>query len=580
MSSDREDALRDRHGTLRDGYTVTRLMPGAPRDPAPGLSSSRTTATPQHRSTASRPTQHRPVRPCPAGPGLTAVLTANGRPRMSPSSRSRSSRVAARSAAVVTAAALVAAGGLAGAPAAAAAEPVQYTATTGTGVVDLVLTLPAAVPGLPNPVELTLLGTEGQAVGKTSGGDVSQATSFLAGGSLVTDSPLSPLLSPLSRTVTASLSDPGPASASAITVPDNPLGLSLDVGSQTAAVTRSSGANSATSEVADAGLGSLDSLGLSALLDPLFAGVNTAVQTLVTQAAPLTTALQDVPSLPSIDVPNPLQPVVGGPATIPTPSVGGPTVAGSINELPARLEALEAQLRDGNVLELSALDTSQGITPTATQVVATGRAKLATASLFGGLVELDATEATATAKAASTRSAAASDASATLVEVRVADSFGELLEVIASDKGITAGLLDGTLGETLDPTLRPTVQAVDAGLNALLAQLTGLLETLGGGAQLIQQGTVTETVSADGRKAEAHASPALVSLGLPVAPNLVTLAIGKADAVAAVTPAPVAAPVAQPVPGRLPRTGASETTGLVALLLVGTGLVAWRRRTA
>ncbi|MCW2607088.1 MAG: hypothetical protein JWO60_1781, partial [Frankiales bacterium] len=447
---------------------------------------------------------------------------------MSPSSRPR----LVRSAATLTAAALVAGGSLAAAPAASAADPVQYTAETSTAVVDLVLTLPAAVPGLPNPVELSLLGTEGEAVGKTAGGDVSQAASFLAGGNLVTDSPLSPLLAPLSRTVSASLTAPGPVSATAIAVPDNPLGLSLDVGSQTAAVTRSSGANSATSEVADAGLGSLDSLGLSALLDPLFGGLNTAVDTLVTQAAPLTAALQDVPSLPSIPVPNPLEPVIGGPATIPTPTIGGPTVAASVNELPARLKALEDQLQNGAVLELSALDTSQGITPTATQVVATGRAELATASLFGGLIELEATEASATAKAASTRSAASSDASATLVELRVADSFGELLEVIASDKGITAGLLDGSLGETLDPTVRPTVAAVDAGLDALLSQLTDLLEALGGGAQLIRQGTVTKTVSADGRKAEAHASPALVSLGLPVAPRLVTLAIGSADAVA------------------------------------------------
>ena len=483
-----------------------------------------------------------------------------------------------RAATVATALTLVAGAGLAGAPAATAAEPVQYTAETSTAVVDVLLTFPSPVPGLPNPVELSLLGTEGEAVGKTGGGDVSQASSFLGGGSLVTDSPLSPLLEPLGRVLTADLANPGPREASIVDLPDNRLGLGLGVGMQRAAVTRSSGANAASSELADASLGSLRSLGLDAVLEPLFNGLNSAVETLVAQAKPLTSALEAVPALPSVPVPNPLQPVTGGPATIPTPTAGGATVAATINELPARIAALQAQLLDGAVLELSALDTNQTITPTATQVVASGRAELTTAELFGGLVALEATEAVATAKAATTRSAAASDASATLVELRISDSFGELLEVVASEKGITAGLLDGSLGTALDPTVRPTIEAVDASLNTLLTQLTNLLEALGGGAQLIRQGTVTETVSADGRKALASASPALVSLGLPVAPRLVTLAIGSADAVAAVTPAAVAAPVVQPVPQTLPRTGA-EVPGLLALALAGVGLVLWRRRT-
>lgn len=485
-----------------------------------------------------------------------------------------------RTAAVATAAALVAGAGLATAPAASAADPVQYTSSTSTGVVDLVISPPAALPGLPDPIELTLLGTRGTAVGKAVGTDTSTATSFLAGGSLVTDSPLSPLLAPLSRTVSASLAAPGPQSATAISVPTNPLGLSLDVGSQRAAVTRSSGANSASGDVVTSDLGSLTSLGLGPLLDPLFAGIDTALSTLVTQAKPLTDGLSQIPSIPAVSVPNPLAPVLGGPATISTPSAGGATVAGTVNELPARVAALEAKLRDGAVLSLDGVRTSEGIVPTASQVVATGRAKLASAELFGGLVMLDATEATASAKAGLSRAQAASDASATLVDVKAGDGVQELIDLVASDKGITAGLLGGTLGTTLDPTLQPTVAAVDAALNTLLAQLTDLLETLGGGAQLIRQGTVTKSVSADGRRAEAHASPALVSVGLPGAEDLVRLAIGKADAVAAVTPAPVAAPPATDVPQSLPRTGGSTAAGLGALLLAGTGLVLVRRRRA
>lgn len=500
----------------------------------------------------------------------------------SPRTRPRR-RAGARLAASATAVTLVAGVGLGTAGSASAADPLQYTATTGSSVVGVVLTLPAAIPGLPNPSALSLLGTQGQA--RDVGGDTSQASSFLAGGSLVTDSPLSPALAPLSRTLTASLDTPGPLTANGLDVPANPLGLALTGAEQTASVVPASGANAATSQLADASLGSLRALGLGALLDPLFGGLNTALTTITTQAAPLTQGISMLPSLPSVPVPNPLQPVVGGPATIPTPTIGGSTVASTVNELPARIQALEKQLLDGAVLKLNGLDTGERIDPTTNKVVAAARAKLGTASLFGGLVTVTATAATATATAASPRSDAASDASATLVDVKVADTFGQLLSLVASEKGITAGLLGGTLGQTLDPTVRPVVATVDAALDTVLKQLTGLLGALGGGAQFIKQGTTTTTVSPDGRKAEAHASPALVSLGLPVAPNLLTLSIGNADATAALTAAPAtvtpaSAPVTEPSSGSLPRTGANGAAGLVAVLLSGAGLLAWRRRTA
>jgi LPXTG-motif cell wall-anchored protein len=67
-----------------------------------------------------------------------------------------------------------------------------------------------------------------------------------------------------------------------------------------------------------------------------------------------------------------------------------------------------------------------------------------------------------------------------------------------------------------------------------------------------------------------------VTIGLPVAPDLLTIAVGKADAVSALS---VSAPTVT-APQDLPKTGASESAALLALVLValagGTALV--RRR--
>lgn len=458
-----------------------------------------------------------------------------------------------------------------------------YTSSTDTGVVQLVLTLPdtvPALPGVPNPVTVTLLGTDAQGFHGATGADVATTHSYLAGGSLVTDSALAALLGALDRTVTADLAHPGSHSASLLTVPSNPLGLDLTVAGQTAVATTATRATTASSTLAGASLGSLRSLGLGAVLDPVLAQLDAALATLVTQASPLTTGLAAVPALPQIEVPNPLLGVLGGPATISTPSLSGATLSSTVTELPARVTALTDALLDGALVRLSAVDTAQSITPTTTSVTAAGHSKLAAITLFGGLVTVTATEAKVSAKAGLAASAAAGTASATLLELTVSDAFGTLLQAVASEQGLTAGLLDGSLGQVLDPTVQPIVAAVDTALDTVLSELTGLLTSLGSGASLIRQGTTTRSVSADGHRAEAHALPAEVTVGLPVAPDLLTLSIGKADAVAALS---LAAPVVN-APTRptteLPQTGLSGQSGLLALAVLTVGGLAYavRRR--
>jgi hypothetical protein len=491
-------------------------------------------------------------------------------------------RAAAGTTACTLATLLVAVAAAPGATAASSTE-LLYNSTTSTGVVSLTLRLPStvpALPGVPNPISVTLLGTQAQGHHGAADADVANAQSFLAGGTLVSDSVLSGALSPLSRTLSASLSDSGAKSAGALSLPGNPLGLAVDVGSQKASVTPASRVATSSGTLADVSLGSLRSLGLGAVLDPALAQLNAALATVTSQATPLTDALAAVPALPSISVPNPLAGVVGGPATIATPPLSGATLSGTVNELPAQIQALTAKLLDGAAVTIKTVDTGQAITPAASSVTATGHSSLASVDLFGGLVSVKATQASATAKAGVTKSAATSDASATLLEVKVSTSFGDLLRLVASDKGITAGLLDGSLGQTLDTTVRPVVQAVDAALNTVLSELTALLSSLNSGASLIQQGTVSKKVSADGHAVEAHAVPAQVTIGLPIAPNLLTLAIGKADAVSALSVAQVTPVTPATPPTSLPRTGLGEQGGLLALgvLIVGAATVGLRRR--
>ncbi len=492
----------------------------------------------------------------------------------------RLARVAACTAATAL---LTTATGVTSSAAAANKPELRYSATTASGAVQVVLNLPAtvpALPGVPNPLVLTLLGTDGTAFhGASTAADIATAHSYLAGGSLVTSSALAAVLGPLNRTLTSDLAHPGLKSASLISVPSNPLGLGLDVTNQTANVLAAARQARSSTNLARASLGSLTSLGLGPVLTPTLATLNTAVATVTAQTAALTSALSAVPALPPLTIPNPLSPILGGPATITTPTVDGSTLTAAVGELPAQVQALTDKLLNGALVTINGVSTAQSILPGASTVAAAAQSQLLSIDLFGGLVRVDATTSRAAATAGVTRGAATTEAAATLLSVKVTDSLGDLLTLVANDKGITAGLLDGTLGQVLSGPTQAIVTTVDAALNTLLAQLTTLLAGLNSGADVLAQGTVSKSVSADGHRAASHAAPAQVLIGLPVAPDLLTIAVGKTDAVSALS---VAAPTAvTPTVPELPRTGASTQAGALALLLLvaAGGTVALRRRT-
>ncbi len=491
---------------------------------------------------------------------------------------------------VTTAALALAVSAVAVVPAHAATNdrPLSTRATASASVVSLALNLPAAlpaVPGVPRPLTLDLLAVEGgglhDATGKTA--DLARALSSLAGGTVVTQTPLKAVLD---RSLTATQAKPGTQTANLLAVPANPLGLRLAAAPQsaTAAVGTALGSTS-RAQVVTSGLGSLADLGAGAAVDALLGTLTTATQAIGAGATPLTDALGGVTSqIPSVEVPNPLGGVLGGPATITTPATTPSTFTDLLaKDLPAQLAAIQAKLRDGAILSLNGLDAQQAVKGLRGSKVTTASASsnLTDLALFGGLVTVTASKSSATATAGGTPGTGLADGSATLIKVTVGNELGDLLNALVSDKGITVGLLDGTtLGKQLDETTKGLVSTVDAALNTALAQVVGLLETLNSGAKLIQQGTFTKKVSKDGTSAEAHATPAQVTIGLPGLPNLVQLSIGKSDAAASAQV--VAAPVLLPrtptsTPVALPRTGGSTALAIVGLMTL-LGAAAIRRR--
>lgn len=502
-----------------------------------------------------------------------------------------------------------------------------FSGTTDSSAVQLVVTFPAQLNAVfsqlagtplavPNPLSVALIHTSGSARHDGRSADTSTATSDLINGSLVDSSALTPVLGQLKRTVVASLTNPSPATATLASVPPNPLKLSLSAGTVAASASKADRSNAGTGNLASAGLLSLKAIGVPQQLQDALNQITAALQTVVAQAAPLTTVLNGLPSLPAVPAMSlapvtgplagtPLAPVA---AAIPTstpaiPSLSPQALTDLLNQLPATLNALIDQLLNQPLISLGAASTSQSIKPAGSGTLSSAAANIGDINILGGLITVTATKASAVADATGVAGKATSDASATLAKVSVSPNgpLANLLTVIADDKGLAAALGGLGVGGALQPTLDAAVAALNNGLNAALMQLNSLLQTLGGGAQVLQQGTVSKSVSPDGKHAEAHAVPAKVTLGLPGAANLVALSLGSADAVAdrapaitpVTTPITVVAPPAIKVPtketlvirpstpskklaftgGDLPLTGGAAAL----LLLAGAGLA--RRRT-
>lgn len=519
--------------------------------------------------------------------------------------------------AVATGTAVVAAAASATAAPSATQTNTLFRGTANGVALQLRLTLPQPLapvtgPVLPNPVDLVLLQSTGGALKNGTDPDVATSTASLIDGALVTNSALAPALTQLQRRITATLAEPSPAATSLVSFPASmtPLGLGLAIGPLTASTDPTARSTMSTATGLTAQLGSLKSLGvdLGALTGPLVAGL----QQLTAALGPLTTAAQALPPVPSQTVSATQIPGIGGtiapilsgagvPTTVTTPTIAsGQVLAGTVNQLPALVAGLIDRLQNGALLTLTGLGTSQAVRPQGSGTVSTAASNAGDVALLGGLLTVTASKSSATASATGTPGKATAAADATLVAVKAGVPMIDLLNAVVSDQGIVAQLLPGTaLGQTLNAVTQQAVAGVNTALNAVLDQLNTLLMQLNGGVSVVQKGTVSTTTSPDGRHAEAHASPAIVSLGLPsalpIGGQLVSLALGRVDVTAdrqlitTTTVAPASKAKAPPVKKTPPKavaptkklafTGAElPVTAGLALLLVGAGAALSRRR--
>ena len=480
-----------------------------------------------------------------------------------------------------------------------------YSGSADSSAVQLVLTLPSALsavtgaagPLLPNPIDLSLIRSTGMVTHDGKNADVSTSASDLAQGSLVSNSALTPALTPLlSHTVTSSLTTPNPAPFALASLPPNPLGLNLNLTPLTAITNPGTKSTSADGGVANGALASLSTLApqVTVPLQSALTTVNTQLGSALTQlTAALGTAAAPVSSvtvplagaltgIPTVTVPaTPLTPattvsvgtLLGGSLTDP---VGQLTT--TLNNLPALIAKVEDELLNGAALSLDGVSSTENVAPLGAGTESTGAANVATINLFGGLVQVQATRASADAVAPGTAGKATSTSSATLLKVVVGQDIGNLLTLIADDNGLTAGLLTGS-SPVIGTALQPVLTTVNGALAGVLSALTGLLQGLNSDAKILQQGTATHSVSADGTHAEAHATPAEVSIGLPGAANLIALSLGKVDVVAnqqnistTTTATPVTTTVKPPTVTTVPRRPAKPVAPAKKLAYTGADL--------
>ncbi|HVU72146.1 MAG TPA: hypothetical protein VHE83_04235 [Mycobacteriales bacterium] len=432
---------------------------------------------------------------------------------------------------------------------------------------------------LGSPITLNLVSASGNSINTTSQQDVNGRSDLASG--TVADSPL--LSAILKRSVVASKKAPVPAAQNLLDVPANPLGLQLTAAPQSAAVSPTALTSVARTQVATSSLGSLDSLGLSGVLDPAFSALNTAVQQLVSALAPAVNQLNNIPTVALGSIPNPLNLLLGsGPATITLPSVGGSTLVNLVNGLPATVKQLEDDLESGALISLDGVDAQEAVSPTASSTKSTAIAKLADLKLLGGLITVSGfgSNVTALANGIDPKQAGGSKATADaqLVSVTIDDgsntALGHLLEAVVDSNGITADVLN-QLDPSVSQTLTSGVDAVTSAANTLLTALGVTIKK----SDVATQQTATH--------AEAHASGVLVEVAPPGTGLDLKVRVGATDAesnyaapTAVALPAPHAPPAGTKAPvKRLAYTGSDlPLLGLTALLLAGSAVAVRRRR--
>lgn len=450
------------------------------------------------------------------------------------------------------------------APAGAAVTTDRVFDATGTGAVLRVeINLPAGVPGVvPQRIVQDIVLADGAV--RTGSSAVALGNAFLGQSGNVPA--LQELLAGKAQANLSKTAD----QYSLLEVPANPLGLTggvLRASSEVADPNVDGTLSTSSSSITSLELKATGALG--AVLAPVEAvlaqalgatGAASAGQTAATTVAPVTTTVTDLlgNALDTLDA-------VTNDASAPVSDTTRSAVELLTAEINALLTDLNAQILNisasDTLLDVGLVESGQSVTRKAGTVTSSVNNKLVGIDLLGGLINVSGIESAAVASLGD-NGASSADANATILKAQV----GDLISLELAD-GLRAKLA-GTVGGAVPPAVVTTI-------NDTLAQVTTLLaSTLG--LQNPTQATTSKSASPNHATAKVEAATLVLDpLKNPAAP---LLRIGFVPAEATVKAQSFTATPVE-LTQQLPRTGGElPLTAAVATLLVGTALVARRRR--
>ena len=500
--------------------------------------------------------------------------------------RSRRARALA-----VTAAAAVVLPIAAAAPAAAQSTSTSSTGATSASALRLTLNLPAALPINPvvldiDPVSGTVRAVPGsspeaRAFAAVLSGSVGSQGQSLGAAEATLPTPKEAVGAPL-----AQLNDG---------INGSPLStfLQISLADSRAAVTEAPTSTSSAGTQIAVGLPPQLLPVLTAVLDPLLAGVGQAIDAAAAQLgvatsqlcaglAPITGPVSDgVAAVPGIGLL--LEDIVDG---VTEPEAGTLCLLGEFlvelkDELTASLSDL---IGPGGLLETGLIEASQSIVVEGSTTTSTSTSRVAGFELLGQNPFGTGTVLTTTSTAKVGPGVAEATVDRTAVE-----AFARPLLTLETDLQTVVGDLAGIDLSGLDQVLAAVTQVLDAlaGIGVEAGPLDRA-DTAIEGCPTALTPTLTGTFEEPGVCAAAAARgfglavtlPAQLAGPLGIQGPLVQLTFAPTAAVAGSAPAPVAAPPA-PAPGPLPRTGPEALLAAAGLvLLAGAGLLRRRRALA
>lgn len=432
-----------------------------------------------------------------------------------------------------------------------ASAPAYYQGVTSGNVLGLALHLPSALPALPNlpnPLAIDLIGVTGNVTHNTLGtgpAEASRATAALADGSLV-KGPLAPL--GLDKVVEATLANPTPAGITQIPLHADPLAM-LDVGALTAAVTKSTAANTSHAVLTDGTVAKLGQLlsttGLNAVTDQL-------------KQVDLTGQLQNTLN----QLTSALQPVVQN-----DPTGVAAQLQSTVQGLVTKVNNIVANLQDTAVLSVNTLDATQAIGPAGDAAKSAAAVNLTKLNVLNGLLTVEGfvSKATAIADGRPGGASASFEGKTPIVAVGT-----PLLTATLDDTGLSLSNVTGLPQSVTDQ--------VNSALAQLQAQLNTLLNTLGVSMRFIPGHT--DRVAADGSYAAATGPEYDIAVqNIVTGEPVLEAALGhNTTASIAASQKQATGVVTQPRPPALPHTGANLPLigGAGLALLIGAAVL--RRR--